>query len=739
MSQSIGKPVNRVDGRLKVTGGARYSAEIPLQGLVHAVFVTSTIAKGRIEQIDTRAAEQSPGVLSVLTHLNMPKLAKQLVAGGRQQPGMSFAPMQGPEIHYSGQQIAIAIADTLERATHAARLVQVRYRQETPVVTLQPNLKQAYQPEKVLWGFVPGRTARGNPSQALAQAPVKISETYTLSTNHHNPLEPSATTAVWEGDTVTVYNATQGITGTQKFISEMLAIPIEKVRVIGQYVGGGFGCKASSWPHEAFAVIAARELKRPVKLVLTREQMYTSVGSREEQALQISLGATRDGKLTAISHTKISPTSPFDEWAEPSGNVINMMYTCPNFEATYRLVRTNIISGCPMRGPGEVPGMYALECAMDELAYTVGLDPIELRLRNHADVNPADGLPWSSKSLKECYKVGAERFGWAKRNSKPRSMRDGRYLIGYGMASATYPVYSESASARAQLFADGRVVVKTSATDIGTGTYTILTQVAADALGLPVEQVKVEIGDSQQPKGGQSGGSTGAGTNASAVHLAATNLRRQVVQLGIKNKRSPLYGAKEDAVKVENGRLFLAQNSARGETYSQLLTRLGHKQVEAMGEWDGKQPSEKYAMHAFGADFAEVAVDPDLGLVRVRRLLGVYGAGRILNVKTARSQVIGGMVWGMSQALLEHTSMDVNFGRYTNANFAEYLVPVNADIPGDIEVEFIDERDPHVNVLGVKGIGELAMVGASAAIANAIYHATGKRIRDLPITPDKLL
>lgn len=756
-NNSIGKPVDRVDGRLKVTGAAHYSAEYEIPDLVHAVLVTSTIAKGRITAMNTRVAETSPGVFAVLTHLNMPKLAKQPKGGPQQQPGMSFAPLQGPDIHYNGQHIAIVIAETLEQAEHAATLVQVSYRQDKHVATMRDPTAQVFQPERVVWGRVPGSTRRGNPQQTLAQAAIRLSETYTLAFNHHNPLESSGTIAVWEGDKVTLYDSTQGVTGTQLVAAEQLGIPQESVCVIAGFVGGGFGCKSASYPHTAFAAIAARHVGRPVKLILTRQQMYTSVGHREEQKHRLTLGAERDGRLITIIHEKTSPTSPFDEWSEPAGNVINMAYQCQNFESRYNLVRTNMMTPMSTRGPGEVPGMFVIDSAIDELAYKLNLDPIEIRLRNHADRNPATGLEWSSKSLKQCYARGAELFGWSQRRPTPRSMRQGRYLIGMGMATGTYPVYPSQSSARARIFADGRALVQSGLTDIGTGTYTVMTQVAADALGLPLERVRFELGNSDLPTGAQSGGSTAAAAGSSGVHVACTALLRKIVELASADEKSPLRGAEFEDVGVENGHLFLKTNRAQGETYVELLARQNMPDVEAVGSWkfgdqtatpvgnpSGRPPGargeaeRKYSSHSFGADFAEVRVDPDLGEVRVTRFVGVFGAGRILNRKTAVSQMRGGIIWGISQALFEETYMDERFGRYVNQNLGEYHVAVNADIP-DIQVEFIEENDPHINVLGVKGVGELAMVGAAAAVANAIFHATGKRIRDLPITPDKLL
>ncbi len=748
----VGKPVHRVDGRLKVTGGARYSADFPLENLAYGVFVTSTIARGRITEIDTQEAAQAPGVLKILTHLNTPKLAKAPKFGfGVMQIGQSFSPMQDATIHYSGQQIALVVADTLEEATYAAQLVKISYQQEMPVT--MRDLDQAYEP-KALWsGMIPGRTERGNVKKALAQAEVKLSATYSIAANHHNPMEPSATIASWQGDSLTLYESTQGVYTTQSSIAALLGMPIEKVRVISQYVGGGFGCKGLVWSHTWLTAIAARQVDRPLKLVLTREQMYTSVGYREEQKMELTLGATRDGKLTAIEHVKTSPTSPFDDWAETNGNIINDLYACENFQSSYRLIKSNIMTPTFTRAPGEVPGIFTLESSMDELAHQLGIDPIELRLRNYTEVQPSSGQPYSSKSLKQCYLRGAELIGWEQRHPQPRSQVEGHYLIGYGMASSAFPVYRPGTvqSARITLLADGSAVVQCGAADIGTGTYTILAQVAADVLALTPERVQVEIGDTTLPFVTFAGGSQGAGAWSSVVHIAAGELRKKLIELAINTAGSPFEDLKAEEIMAENGRLVLKSDHKRGESYSDLLTRWRQASIDATGTWQVGQPvnrdagetnqSDKgttYAMQTFGAQFAKVQVDPNIGNVKIIKCVGVFGAGRILNTKTARSQLMGGIVWGIGQALLEQTHMDYNFGRYTNANFAEYLVPVNADIP-EIEIDFIDEVDPHINVLGVKGIGEVGMVGVGAAIANAIFNATGKRMRDLPITPEKLL
>ena len=755
----VGKPLNRVDGRDKVTGRARYSAEYPLPGLTYGVLATSDIAKGRIQNIDTSAAAKQPGVLAIFTHLNIPKLAvTPNDADGKKAIGapMGFMPLTSDVIHYAGQPVAVVVADTLDRATHAASLVRVTYSTEQPIAAYTDPKAKLFDPQKIQDGKTDGKTRRGDARAALASAPVQLTAVYTHAINHHNPMEPGATTAVWEApDRLTVYESTQGVTRTQKALSTMLGLQQDQVRVITKYLGGGFGCKGSCWPHTVLTVLAAKGVGRPVKLSLTRKQQYTSMGHREDQTQTLTLGATREGKLTALIHEKTSTTSPWDNYAESNSKIINMLYDCPNFEASYQLARGNVMTSTFTRAPGEAPGSFALESLMDDLAYKLSIDPIQLRLLNHADKDPTNGNPWSSKSLKQCYARGAELFGWSKRNPKAGATRNGRLLVGMGMATASYPVHNSQGTARVRLYADGHAVVQSGATDLGTGTYTVMTQVAADSLGLPPEKIRFELGDTKLPTAPNSGGSVAAGTVSSSVYMAAQDVWQKLTKLAVKDKKSPLFGAKPDDVMMEKGRLQLKKNTAKGEDYAALMKRADLTDIEGSG--NGKygagyetgmaaspadsghkdQPGQ-HSMHSFGAHFCEVQVDPDLGTVRVTRWVSVHGAGRILNAKTARSQIIGGSIFGIGAALMEATARDPTYARYVNSDFGDYHIPVNADIP-DMTVEFIDEHDPYINAMGVKGIGEISMVGVSAAVANAIFHATGKRMRDLPITPDKIL
>ncbi|WP_017592913.1 xanthine dehydrogenase family protein molybdopterin-binding subunit [Nocardiopsis potens] len=739
----IGLPLDRVDGHAKVTGAARYSAEYTPPGTAYAVLVCAPIASGRVTAVDAGEALSVTGVLAVLSHLDMPRIAVRpnLVPSlaGAAAHGQSFFPMQDDRVHYAGQPVAMVVADTLERAGHAAELVRVDYAEEPPVVTIEDGRDRAYEPERIFGGFVPGRTEYGDAASALAEAEVRIDGAFHLAPNHHNPIEPSATTAVWEDSHLTLYDATQGPTATRLTVAELLGVPPSQVRVVSEAVGGSFGCKAMIWHHPALAAFAAQYVRAPVRLSLTREQMFHSCGHREEQEHTLELGATRDGVLTAIRHRKLSPTSHFDDWAEPSVGPSGRMYACPNFQGVYNLFRADTMTPTFMRAPGEASGMFVLETAMDELAYRVGADPLELRLRNYAETEPGTGRPWSGKGLRECYARGAELFGWAGRDPEPGIRRDGNQLVGTGMATAFYPVYGamNPQRARARLHADGRAVVETGCSDFGTGVGTVMRQVAADALGLSAESVEVRYGDTDLPNTVAAVGSAGSGAVSAAVHAAGTALRDRLIAQAVADERSPLHGADPAGVRVGGGRMFLADRPDTGEDYTDLLRRAMAFDVEALGEWNPPGPQGEYGTGTFGAQFAEVGVDPDLGLVRVRRMTGVFAPGRVLNRKTARSQLMGGMLWGIGQALLEATHVEPGRGRWANASMADYLLPVNADAP-DVQVETVEVED-RAAPLGVKGVGEIGLVGAAAAIANAVFHATGRRFRDLPITVEAVL
>lgn len=723
----VGQPLDRVDGRLKVTGMARYPAEFPLNNLAYAFLVQSTIACGRIREINTSMAEAAPGVLAVLTHCN----AQRLRMGPANHLGPAAPPpLQDARIHYHGQHVAVVVAETLEQASYAATLVSPTYDKEMPLLRLDDQFAQPSPPDMEV---------RGDPDAFLAAGTVRIEGRYTTPTEHHNPMAPFATTAVWNGDSLTLYDTTQWISNTRAVVAAMLDLPEAQVHIIVPFVGGAFGSGLRCWPHVVLAAMAARQVGRPVKLVLTRAQMYTSVGYRPQTVQYVALGATRDGHLTAIVHEGTEPAAMHDDYNEKGlVRATLALYACPNVRTSRKQVPLNVGTPTWMRAPGEAQGIFALETAMDELAYALDLDPVELRRRNDTAVHPHSGQPWSSRGLHECYQLGAESFGWERRIHAPRSMRDGRHLIGWGMASALYPYHRQAAAASARILADGSAIVQSGATDIGTGTSTVMTQVAANALGLPPERIRFELGDSSLPAASEQGGSALAASLVSAVHMAASAVRSHVLALIQEDAASPLYGTSPGSVAVHDGYIALKSDPSRGETYKAILKRHSLPEIEVWGRAAPGDELQQFGIGIFGATFAEVRVDPDLGEVRLRRIVTAIAAGRILNEKTARSQIIGGIVGGIGMALLEHTLTDPNTGRIVNANMADYLVPVHADVPA-IDVLFVGGPDPCINPLGVKGVGEIGLVGVAPAIANAVYHATGQRIRDIPITLDKLL
>ena len=707
---SIGDPRDRVDGRAKVTGAARYAAENNLDNLVHAAVVPSTIASGRIKSIDASVAMKAPGVLAVISHLNAPKLdlgpsQSSQNSGNFSEP--KLIPFSGPDIRYLGQQIAVVVAETLEQATHAATLLKIAYDEATPKTDMVAHRGEAK--DKGSQQAPPLHV--GDADAAFASAPIKIDQTYRTPYEHHNPMEAHSIVAAWDGDRVTLHDSSQNIFAVRTTLARAFGIPRENVHVTSPFVGGAFGSKGSTWPHVIAGVLAAREVKRPVKLWLTRKQLFFTNGHRPETEQRVALGATPDGKLVALIHEGICQGNDVSDYNERFTRPARTIYACPNIRAANKVVELNVSSGTYMRAPGETPGMYALESAMDELAYALKMDPIAIRLANYAEDDPVDHKPWSSKSLRQCYEQAAEKIGWSRRTAEPRSMRDGRLLIGVGMASATYPAHRSPASARAKIDADGRVVVFIGTHEMGMGTATVMQQLAAETLGVPFERIRFEYGDTRLPQAPISAGSMTAASVGSAVHQVANELKRKLTELN---------GGQETS------------------DYAALLHQHYLPSVEAQVDAKPDPEESKYSSHAFGAQFAEVAVDPDLGTVRLRRMVSAFAGGRILNAKTARSQFYGGIIQGIGMALLEQTHLDKRIGSFTNVNFGEYLVPVNADIP-PIDVILVEEEDKHVNPIGAKGIGEIGIVGVGAAIANAVFHATGKRVRDLPITIEKMM
>jgi xanthine dehydrogenase YagR molybdenum-binding subunit len=741
---AIGKGIDRVDGRKKITGTAEYAAEHRLDRLTHAIMVQSTIAKGRITAIDTAAAKRSPGVIAILSHQNSLKLKKG-ESGPKSEPlqsgkmGEDRLPFSDDVIHYAGQHVALVVADTLDHARHAAKLVKVRYAEEKPMLTMEDAQSTAYSPKESFGR--PLQHERGDVAAALAAPGVtRIEHTYTTPVLTNNPMEPSATVAVWDGDKLTVADATQGVMGTKGILAQVFGIPKENVRVLCPYTGGGFGCKGFVWSHTMIAAMAAKMIGRPVQLNLTRQQMFTSVGHRPPTRQTLALAAQKDGKLTALRHETLQPTSTTTEFIEPCGlTTSKMIYSCENVAIPHRLVKVNVGPPTPMRAPGDCPGSFAIESAMDELAYELGMDPIELRLRNHADMDEGEKKPWSSKHLKECYQRGAEMFGWHKRNPKPGSMKDGDMLVGWGVATALYPGNRRPASAKARLTPDGRALVQAATQDLGTGSYTIFTQVAADALGLPVERVTFELGDSDFPPAPGSGGSNSAASVSEAVYQVGGAIKTKLAAIATSDPESPLAGMRNDQLTLAGGRLVATANPTRGIAIVDLVKRSRMPAVEAEVQVKPEdEKTKKYSIHSWGAQFCEVKIDPLLPRVQVSRWVSVIDVGRVLNTKLSRSQVMGGVTMGIGMALMEQTVYDPRTGYPITDNFADYLIPVNADF-GDFEVELLNYPDPVINTLGCRGVGEIGITGAAAAIANAVYHATGKRVRDLPITIDKLV
>ncbi|TXD54735.1 xanthine dehydrogenase family protein molybdopterin-binding subunit [Ralstonia sp. TCR112] len=730
---NVGQPLDRTDGLLKVTGEARYSAEFQVPRLVHAVLVLSTVPAGRITRVDTHVAQAMPGVLLVMTHENAPRLPNGGKPALEPPAGRVLSLLQDDQVHYNGQPVALVVGDTLEHAQAAARMVRVEVAQQPARLDFETARADAHSPGKVQGQSAD--TTRGDVVAGMAQAAQRIEAVYGTPMETHNPMEPHATIAVWEGDSLTLYDSTQYVSGVRRTVAKTLGLSPDKLRVVCPFVGGGFGCKGSVWSHVVLAAMAARQVGRPVKLVLERPQMFGPVGGRPRTEQRIALGAASDGRFTAISHDSLTTTSMIEDWTEPCAIVTRMLYDTPHQRTTHRLARLNVGTPTFQRAPGEATGTFALEVALDEMAYALGIDPVELRLRNDAAQDPEKRIPWSSKSLAACYRAGAERFGWARRNPQPGSMRDGNTRIGWGMATATYPANRSAAGATARYLPDGTAQVESGSQDLGTGTYTVMTQVAADAMGMPVDRVHFSLGDTRMPEAPVSGGSQSVASVSPAVQAAGQQARDALIAAAIADASSPLHGLAAEDITVADG--VLAARSGAREPVAAVVARHG-RPIEVTAKVQPGEEKQKFSMHSFGAVFVEVHVDADLGVVRVPRIVGSYGVGRLLNAKTGRSQLMGGIVWGMGMALFEESLLDTRYGRIVNNNLAEYHVPVNADVP-DIDILVLDEADAYVNPLGAKGIGEIGITGVPAAIANAVYHATGRRVRELPITLDKLI
>jgi xanthine dehydrogenase YagR molybdenum-binding subunit len=733
---SIGQPLTRRDGILKVTGGARYAADNHPAGMLYAALAVSSIARGRVATLDVAAAKAHPGVVAVMTPANKPPLAEDPDA--KTNPFMfRLDLLQNDRVRYPNQPIAVVIAETLEAATEGAALLAPSYETEPARVGL--DAAESFVPPAVGVGN-PAAHEIGDVDAGLAASALRIEATYETPAQYHNPIEPHAIVAVWDGDRLTVDTPSQGMAMAQARIAGLFAIPVENILIRSPFLGGGFGCKGMLSGPQVLGIMAARLVGRPVKLVLRREQMFGPVGHRAPSRQTLRLGTDADGALLALHHHTLTTTSTFDDFIESASEASHTLYASPAIRSSHTAVRLDTGTPMFMRAPGEATGSVALESAIDEMAAACGMDPLAFRIRNYAEVEPISGKAFSSKALRACYTEGAARFGWAERKLAPGAMRDDAgLLVGWGVGTATFPALMFQGHARAVIRRDGTGMVEIGAHDMGQGAWTALAQIAADALGLDLGALEFRSGSSDLPDAGIAGGSAHTATAGTAIHGAGGEAIARLAGLATGDERSPLFGAGNAGVIARGGRLFRRDDETRSESYADILARAGLAEIEGRGSSAADPTAQaNYAMHAHGAVFAEVKVDPELGQVRVTRLVGAFAAGRIINPRMVRSQYHGGMIWGVSFALHEHAVLDARSGRPMNANLADYHVPVNADIPA-LEAILVAEDDPHVNALGIKGVGEIAITGTAGAVANAVWHATGRRIRRFPITVDQLV
>ena len=749
----VGSKVSRVDGRLKVTGKADYTSDHSFPNMAWAFAVKSTIARGSISNLDVAAAQKAPGVVAVYTPQNRPKMyppKKPESAGGiTSEP---LAPLADNSIHYYGQDIAYVVAETYEQAREAASMVRVTYSEDTPAATASAS---KLEPPESVNGEKPHLEKKASGVASVADAwqssPVKIDTTYVTSFVHHHPMEPHAVVAKWDDDErLTFYTPSQWMYGTRNFLAQSLALQKEHVRVISHYVGGGFGCKGSSWMYMLMVAVAARELKRPVKFVMERENMFTSNGYRPKTTQHLQLGASPEGKLQAVRHLSETSQSPVGPFVEGTGHAASqVLYASPNIEIDHQVYKLDLNAPTFMRAPGESPGIYALESAMDELAVALKMDPVQLRLANMTKNHPMSDLPFSSRNLEECYRVGSDSFGWAGRSPTPGGKVDEDWLVGWGMATASYPAHRSPASAKARILSDGTAQVDCASQDLGTGTYTIMTQTAADELGLPLEKVVARLGDSSQPEAPVSGGSQSTASILPAIQMSCRSALEQLSKLASSDTGSPLHGMTMDDLEAADGGLRSKADHSKQQTFVEILAKAGKGAVEATEGVDPasekKQKKEQSffswkttAYQSFGAFFVEVRVHKLTHEVRVSKMTAVMDIGQPINLKTARSQVLGGATFGIGAALTEDTILDEKSGHWITQDLGTYHVPVNADVPV-IDVHFVGPPDFAFNSLGARGVGEIGNTGSAAAIGNAVYHATGVRIRELPITPEKIL
>jgi xanthine dehydrogenase YagR molybdenum-binding subunit len=733
---NIGQPLTRRDGVLKVTGAAKYAADQHPRAMLYAVLAVSSIARGRVVFLDVAAAKAHRGVVEVITPANRPALAQD--PDEKTNPFMfRLDLLQSDRVRYANQPIAIVIAQTLEAATEGAALLAPRYEIEPARVGLDAT--ESFVPPDVGVGSPP-EVHRGDVEAGLASATKKIAATYETAAQYHNPMEPHAIVAAWDGDMLSIDTPSQGLALAQARLAGIFGIPPEQIHIRSPFLGGGFGCKGLISGPQVLGAIAARAVGKPVRLEVRREQMFGPVGHRPPTRQTLRLGIDHDGKLVALDHRTKTMSSTFDDFFEPASNVSHTLYASPAIATFHEAVRVDIGTPLFMRAPGEATGSIALESAIDEMAQACGMDPVAFRLKNYAEVEPISGKPFSSKALRECYQQGVERFGWERRPVAPRQMRDrDGLLVGWGVGTATFPALMFAAKAKAMLHPDGCGVMEIGAHDMGQGAWTALTQIAADALGLDIDQLEFRSGSSDLPDGGIAGGSAHTATAGMAIHNAGADVIKRLADLATSDQRSPLFGAGNAGVIARGGRLFRRDDPSRSESYAEVLGRARLAQIEGHGASAADQAAQStYAMHAHGAVFAEVKVDPDLGQVRATRVVGAFAAGRIINPRMVRSQLCGGMIWGVSFALHEQAVIDPRSGRPMNANLAEYHIPVNADVPS-LEAILVEENDPHVNALGIKGVGEIGITGTAGAVANAVWHATGVRMRKFPITLDSLI
>jgi xanthine dehydrogenase YagR molybdenum-binding subunit len=739
----IGRETRRVDGPLKVSGTAQYASDFHFPGMLYAVPVEATIANGRVVKLDTAAAEKMPGVRAIFHRENIGKIFRSVKGEGfegiidERRP-----PFEDDVIRYYGQYIALAVADTFESAKAAADTVRVTYAKEKPNV--ETDLKADDEPDVVDTSFVPTKrlqSERGDPERAFASAPVKLDQTYVTPAETHNPIELQATTAIWDGSRVTIYEESQGVFNLQGILAQMFGLPKENVRVITKFVGSGFGSKLWPWTHCPLAVAAARQLAKPVKLVISRKMMFQTVGHRPRTQQRVRLGATTDGKLVSLQHDYVNHHAILDNYLEDCGEATPFQYSVPNLRVKFGRARRNVGSPTAMRGPGAVPGLYATESAMNELAVQLKIDPVQLRILNEPKIDESLGIPFSSRHLLECFEFGAEKFGWSKRNREVGSMKGDGLCLGWGMAGCAWIAARFPAEANVQLRDDGTVAVACGTQDIGTGTYTILAQLTAEKTGVPLDKVEVALGDTSLPEGPLSGGSMVTGSVIPAVFAAADNAIASLLTIATKTAGSPFEKRKPDELTFEGGRVFVKANgSAGGVPFADLLRRANLRLVTGSGKSEGTfgNPKPKFSTHSFGCHFVEVTWQPEIARLRVSRVVTVIDAGRILNPLAGRNQIEGAVVMGIGMALFEETSYDPQNGAPINSNLADYIMAVNADVP-KLDVHFLDFPDKEINELGARGIGEIGLAGIAAAITAAVYHATGVRVRELPVKIEDLL